>query len=171
MYWLPRRCVLVPTDFSVPSVDAIHTALAMVESGHDVHVLHVQHPIGGTRLHSAAAEDRKIWHAESVARLEAFLEDHELTGTTPVVLTGNPALRITDYARDQEIDLIVIASHGYQTGEHITLGSTTERVLHYADCPVLVLRPDGRVGSDRDLATIRQSHGFASADRSGEGFD
>jgi hypothetical protein len=41
MSWLPEKTVLVPTDFSGPSVDAIKTAMELVETAPDVHVLYV----------------------------------------------------------------------------------------------------------------------------------
>ena len=173
MYWLPRERVLVPTDFSDPSLDAVHTALAMVECGHDVHVLHVVEPVAADLVADLPAEfnqkssevaRRKHWREH----LQSFLTEHELEGLTAVVRTGEPALSITRYAREHDVDLIVMASQGYQRGERISLGSVTERVLHNADCPVLVLRPTGRLRRVRAKVGAQTGKGFAAAEPGAE---
>lgn len=170
MFWLPRVNVLVPTDFSDASVDAMHAALAMVESAHSVHVLHVVEPIPedllkfelppGFDAEHSEANRRKEWDQ----RLSSFIKKHDLGGLAGSVLTGEPALTITGYARDNEIDLIIIAAHGYEAGERISMGSVTERVLHNADCPVLVLRPDRRASSKSSGVRVRESDGFAAVE-------
>ena len=47
-------------------------------------------------------------------------------------------------ARELKIDLIVIATHGYTGVKHLVLGSTAERVVRHAGCPVLVVREKER---------------------------
>lgn len=167
MYWLPRKHVLVPTDFSVASVDAVHTALAMVESGQGVHVLHVVEPVSDEATDAELPQNFRPEEAEQARqlgryeRLKSFLKEHDLDGVTVVVRTGDPAITITRYARENDIDLLVMAAHGYQDGERISMGTVTERVLHNADCPVLVLRPDGRIPSKQPHVGIRESNGFS----------
>jgi nucleotide-binding universal stress UspA family protein len=167
MYWLPRKHVLVPTDFSVASVDAMHTALAMVESGQGVHVLHVVEPVSDETVVGELPQDSRSEEAEEARqrdryeRLKSFLKEHDLDGVTIVVRAGDPAITITRYARENDIDLLVMAAHGYQDGERISIGTVTERVLHNADCPVLVLRPDGRIPSKQPHVGIRESNGFS----------
>lgn len=167
MYWLPRKKVLVPTDFSEASVDAMHTALAMVEFGHNVHVLHVVEPIPQDLTAGELPHDSQLSDSDRTVRqerLDAFLTDHQFNGLSAAIRTGDPALGITHYAKENEIDLIVMAAHGYESGERISMGSVTERVLHNADCPVLVLRPDGRVAGTTSRVGIRESNGFAPAE-------
>lgn len=170
MYWLPRKRVLVPTDFSEASIDAMHTALAMVEYGHCVHALHVVEPMPADisakeRPQVASSEEVEATRRESCQqRLAAFLTNHEFDGLCSAVCTGDPALSITHYAKENDIDLIIMAAHGYEGGERISMGSVTERVLHNADCPVLVLRPDGRVPGKSPQASIRESNGFSAVE-------
>lgn len=170
MYWLPRKKVLVPTDFSDASVDAMHTALAMVEYGHNVHVLHVVEPIPADLTAGELSHDSELPDSDKTLRivrqerLDAFLTDREFNGLSSAIRTGDPALSITHYAKENDIDLIVMAAHGYERGERISMGSVTERVLHNADCPVLVLRPDGRVAGTTSRVRIRESNGFAPAE-------
>lgn len=170
MYWLPRKKVLVPTDFSDASLDAMHTALSMVEYAHCVHVLHIVQPIpddlaAGTLAQDAGpAESEEARRQVHLERLESFLTAGEVDGLIAVVQTGDPALCITQYARDNDIDLVVMAAHGYDRGERISMGSVTERVLHNADGPVLVLRPDRRASGERPRAGVRESSGFSPAE-------
>jgi nucleotide-binding universal stress UspA family protein len=56
------------------------------------------------------------------------------------VLVGNPSLKIIDYAKIEQIDLIVMASHGRTGLARFLLGSVTEKVVRTAPCPVLVWR-------------------------------
>lgn len=58
------------------------------------------------------------------------------------VVTGDPAGAIVDTAQEQNVDLIVLRSHGYSGLTRLVLGSVAERVLHEAPCPVLVLHND-----------------------------
>ncbi|MGK7957872.1 MAG: universal stress protein, partial [Crocosphaera sp.] len=53
---------------------------------------------------------------------------------------GNPSLEIVDYANNNNIDLIVIASHGRTGLNRFLLGSVAEKVVRLSQCPVLVWR-------------------------------
>ena len=57
------------------------------------------------------------------------------------LVRGNePAEDLISVANETDADLIVIATHGYTGLKHALLGSTTERVVRHAHCPVLVVR-------------------------------
>jgi nucleotide-binding universal stress UspA family protein len=56
------------------------------------------------------------------------------------VRTGLAAHEIVEAARELDSDLIVIATHGYTGWKHLCIGSTTERVVRTAPCPVFVVR-------------------------------
>jgi nucleotide-binding universal stress UspA family protein len=58
-----------------------------------------------------------------------------------VVLEGIPTTTIIDYAHDNNIGLIAIATHGYSGLRHITMGSTAEYILKHAGLPVLMVTP------------------------------
>jgi nucleotide-binding universal stress UspA family protein len=57
-----------------------------------------------------------------------------------LVRFGRSFHEITEAARNRKADLIIISTHGYTGLKHAVLGSTTERVVRYAPCPVLVVR-------------------------------
>ena len=57
-----------------------------------------------------------------------------------VLKTGKPFLEIIETASEENVDLIIIATHGHSGVEHILFGSTAEKVVRKAPCPVLTLR-------------------------------
>jgi universal stress protein A len=57
---------------------------------------------------------------------------------------GVPYEEIVNVATELAVDLVVIATHGYTALKHFLLGSTTERVVRLAPCPVLVVREQER---------------------------
>ncbi len=75
-------------------------------------------------------------------KLHMFIAEH-LGGDTTIVrdvIIGTPWLEICNYAEREEIDLIVMATHGLTGIRHILMGSTAERVVQHAKCPVLVVK-------------------------------
>ena len=57
-----------------------------------------------------------------------------------IVKTGKPFIEIIETAKEENVDLIIIATHGHTGMEHILFGSTAEKVVRKAPCPVLTLR-------------------------------
>ncbi|NPA25788.1 MAG: universal stress protein [Deltaproteobacteria bacterium] len=62
--------------------------------------------------------------------------------TNGVIRHGVPYEEIEDYARENDIDLIVMATHGHTGLSHILLGSVAEKIIRHAPCPVLTTRID-----------------------------
>lgn len=141
MSWLPKKNVVVPVDFSEQSLEAIQTALELVESTANVHIVHVVVPLTTITVGEAwAVED--IASRMSAARdyLAAFLKQHAVIGITSAVREGDPGLQIAEYAKSIGADLVVIPSHGRHGVQRLLLGSVAERVLRHVECPILVLR-------------------------------
>ncbi|MCH9030532.1 MAG: universal stress protein, partial [Bacteroidetes bacterium] len=57
-----------------------------------------------------------------------------------IIKTGKPFMEVIETAADEDTDLIIIATHGHSGMEHILFGSTAEKVVRKAPCPVLTLR-------------------------------
>lgn len=78
--------------------------------------------------------------ARAAGKLREYAERH-LAGceTETAAVLGIADKEIVRFAKEKEVDLIVMASHGYGPVRQLLLGSTTERVLHHAACPVLVI--------------------------------
>ncbi len=101
------------------------------------------------------ADELRRWEAEETERWLAEARDY-LTGMANLlaqegitvktsVVQGTPAEAILDYARGNEVDLIIMATHGRSGAARWTLGSITEKILHAAELPVLVVTPKSRL--------------------------
>ena len=141
----PKK-ILVPIDFSATSKKAFQYALRFAEQfGCEIALLHVVEPveaIAGTPLavdiFAQPEEDTTAAEAE-LAGLAAGSDNHPNPFTTAVRI-GHAPNEITKAAKDLDVDLIIIATHGYTSWRHLCIGSTAERVVRTAPCPVLVVR-------------------------------
>lgn len=139
--------ILVPTDFSECSQKAVEYAIAFAKQfGASLTLLHVLEPV--------AYPVGSDYMLGEVQNLDAKFQDeaHErlmdLTRSVvapdipavPMVRIGSAWQEITEIARDRDIDLIIIGTHGYTGLKHLVLGSTAEKVVRHAPCPVLTVR-------------------------------
>jgi len=139
------RKILVPTDFSSASKRAFSYALRFAEEpGSKIILLHVLEPetpltLAGQPAAAAFSEEELSDTEES---LRALADSAETTGinTRSIVRTGVAAHEIVEAAKDLDVDLVVIATHGFTGWKHFAIGSTAERVARAAPCPVLVVR-------------------------------
>ena len=141
MNWLPKKFVVVPVDFSDDSFAAISTALQLVAKPADVHVLNVLptiEPSDPEYLWTSADAPARQKHA--VQALNERLAQLNLTGVSVHTIVGDAGHKIADFAKDNHADLIVLPSHGRTGISRLLIGSTAERVVRLAHCPVLVLR-------------------------------
>jgi nucleotide-binding universal stress UspA family protein len=139
MAWYPRKCVLVPVDFSDPSFEAIKTALELVAHPADVHALHVMAPMtdmSGIWSIISLDERRDLAFKKLLERLSS----DNLPPISAGVRTGDPGEAIADYATEIKADLIVLPSHGRRGLNRMLMGSVAERVARLSPCPVLILR-------------------------------
>jgi universal stress protein A len=142
---LKIRDILVPLDFSEPSLKALKYAMAFAEQfGAKLTLLHVVEPIVVPDLaYMPLAIDHDRIAAGAKAKLEQLCKRNRLEPRLirkKLVRTGTPFRAITDAARGLKVDLIIVATHGYTGLAHALLGSTAERVVRHAPCPVLTVR-------------------------------
>jgi nucleotide-binding universal stress UspA family protein len=143
---VPRlQSILVPIDFSDESTRALRFASALAgPAGAKLMLLHVVEPIGTPDFvyYPMLMENERVVRTArerlEQLRVEAGIQSAQLGGL--LVRNGVAFHEITGAAKLLKIDLIVIATHGYTGLKHILLGSTTERVVRHAPCPVLVVR-------------------------------
>lgn len=136
------KSILVPIDFSSPSEAALDEAVRVANRFRSkITLVHVipSPKTKGNRFCVAlsAASD------EQNSRLKRLVEQKEIDTKLiehSLVLQGHPFHQIIQLASSIKTDLIVIATHGYTGIKHFMLGSTTERVVRHAPCPVLVAR-------------------------------
>jgi universal stress protein A len=140
--------ILVPTDFSDASNHAIDEAIGlarMLES--ELIVLHVNQGVA-----SQASQFLSDTHVKDAAQLATqsakaqlkAIEETRLAGVsssrTILVETANAVDGICEWAANNGVDLIVIATHGRTGLSRFLLGSVTERVVRHAPCHVLTVR-------------------------------
>jgi nucleotide-binding universal stress UspA family protein len=144
---LHLKKILVPIDFSETSKKAFQYAMKFAEQFDcEITLLHVVEPISPMVGAPLAVEAFSVADDEfSVAeqKLAVLAAESHVNGANSVhslVRIGHAPNEITKAAKDLDVDLIVIATHGYTSWRHLCMGSTTERVVRAAPCPVLVVR-------------------------------
>ncbi len=136
--------ILAPTDFSECSHHALRHAaqLAKVFNG-TIHLVHVIEPIEKTDqwsyVSTAVEEIRPLVEQEVSKKLDALASEIRAEGVTVETrfLHGSGYAMLAEYANRHQIDLIVIGTTGKRGLEYMILGSTTERLLRMAHCPVM----------------------------------
>jgi nucleotide-binding universal stress UspA family protein len=132
--------ILIPIDFSTRSDDAADAATAVAEYFHSqITVLHVLTPRFEAPL--APAGQRTVIHGFAREDAEENMEEFRRNAwrdlkVQRVLLEGDPARTIVEYADSEHIDLIMMPTHGYGPFRRLLLGSVTAKVLHDAKCPV-----------------------------------
>jgi len=157
--------ILVTTDFSPESRKAFRYAVAFAKQfGAALDVVSIVEPVpmmSGPEMSpiavdpSATAKSTKQMLVEWIAR-----EVPSTVRATALVRQGRAFLEIVAVAQQRGADLIVISTHGYSGLMHVFMGSTAERVVRHAPCPVLVVRQhehDFLAGSKNKTATKKTS--------------
>ena len=142
---LKIETILVPLDFSPASLGALDYAVWLAKQfSAAIHLVHVYPPDEASSVPGAG--HLLFETAETIERL-----NEELTGIhrkhVPTyrpeschVRTGQPYQEIVRLAREIDADVIALATRGHSGLKHLLLGSTAERVVRSAPCPVLVVR-------------------------------
>jgi len=145
---LAIRRMLVPIDFSPPSRAALAFARPLVEKFqaelHLVHVFAADYPLASMAalplvVPQIEVERRVRSHLQSAAKRETAIIRRENVHARK----GRPFQEICRLARELRVDLIVTATRGRTGLKHLALGSTAERVVRHAPCPVLVVHRHG----------------------------
>jgi nucleotide-binding universal stress UspA family protein len=140
--------ILIPTDFSEPSAVAVKYGLALSEAfGASVQILHVLedpfiHGWAGEGYMPDLASFRQTLREQANSQLEKTLSPADRAKYHAQVVTkfGAPFLEIVRFAKEQEVDLIVMGTHGRGPVAHMLMGSVAEKVVRKAPCPVLTVR-------------------------------
>lgn len=145
---IPPKTVLVPTDFSDTSALALRYAKELARWFESVmHLLHVVSDADvspGTEAFWGFSEKnvQRRWVEEATSKLGTLCStDEQATfDVRTAVEIGTPFVAVVRYARDHQIDLIVMGTHGRGAVKHLLLGSVAEQVVRQAPCPVLTVR-------------------------------
>ena len=147
---IPVEHILFPTDFSETAGVAMTYACELADifkaTLHVIHVLENTNPTGGwtagvkyTPPPPALTEGMKHEGEKELKRILAKLQPQP-PKVVLAVRTGSPLVEIVRYAKEQQIDLIVMGTHGHGPVAHMLLGSVADNVIRRAPCPVLTVR-------------------------------
>jgi nucleotide-binding universal stress UspA family protein len=143
--------ILIPTDFSEFSQEAIRYGCELAKKfSAELHFIHVAQdafplapeagmlsvPHGEYMAHLIATSERMLQNVPDPAIYQGPV-------AARVIEVGVPFLEIIRYAREHDIDLIVLATHGRTGIVHMLMGSVAEKVVRKAPCPVLTIHPEG----------------------------
>ena len=138
---LAMNKIVVPVDFSEGSAGAARQAAALSRHFHsEVVLLHVQRPLNyavGALDGGYIGDLPEVIAEQGRKQLDSFVEEN-FTGlhVRRVLVEGDPARRIVEFAHEESANLIVMPTHGYGPFRRFILGSVTAKVLHDAECPV-----------------------------------
>ncbi len=138
--------ILVPVDLPSISTGVVHQAALLARHFHsEIVLLHVVTPLSypAGLFEKGHQLTEKDLHAEAVKGAEKDLDVSlrpELEGIAVkrLLLRGEPAREIMQAARDENVDLIAMASDGLGAIYRLLLGSVTAKVLHDSDCPMWI---------------------------------
>jgi universal stress protein A len=147
---LKWRRILVPLDFSGHSRRALEAAVPLARrSGGRIIVVHVvQPPVALSPIPASGQYVVPIDNERAIQAAQDRLNEQARKLVPPgllesaLVRQGNPAHEITSVARKLKVDLIAIATRGHSGLKRVLIGSTAERVVRHAGCPVLAVRRD-----------------------------
>jgi nucleotide-binding universal stress UspA family protein len=167
--------ILVPLDFSPASVEALGYAVSMAK--HFRAAIHLAHVYPADEASSAlGAGHLLLQSAETIGRL-----NEQLTGIhrehVPTfypenchIRVGRPYEQIIGLAREINADLIALSTRGHSGLKHLLLGSTAERVVRSASCPVVVVRKRkqrSKIASEFAIRTILVPTDFSQCSLAG----
>jgi nucleotide-binding universal stress UspA family protein len=139
--------ILVPVDFSPLSKKALLYAARLAQQFNaEVTLFHVVEPEIPPAFDGYMIAPPPISNgatASHAGRMKTWVSSARNAGVERIgstIRAGLAAFEIVEAAKELDVDLIVIATHGYKGWKHFAIGSTAERVVRAAPCPVLVVR-------------------------------
>jgi len=140
----PFKRVLVGCDFSPDSINALNYVLGFAQEFKiELHLIHIVEPTGYETLFKLPSAPREKFKKELFEMIEKKLHSvvaekglNGLNLSTQLVV-GKPYEQLIQYAKNNNIDLIALGTRGLGMVEEILVGSTTDRVVRRAPCPVL----------------------------------
>ncbi len=160
---LDFKNILVPTDFSSNSIPALELGCHLAKQNKSV--LHVLHIIDQFYKSKPIRDEFNLKRFEQTRFLEAeeelrrFINKVSFQGMPlmEVLKEGKAHEQILLYAKNNNIDLIVIASHGWTGLSHLITGSVANKVLRYSDIPTICVKSNNFV-AQKNTATFKSTY-------------
>ena len=157
---LSVKKILLPTDGSEHSYEALRYASSFARqfniTVYILTVIEIHHSIYDVYADEITLDLQESKIASLVnQRLDETAKKAREFGVKDIItLTrfGSPYQEILNVAKEKEVDMIVLATHGRSGIAHFLVGSVTEKVIRTAPCPVLVVRPNvhGLINEDQE---------------------
>lgn len=140
--------ILVPVDFSEHSRKAVRYAFAFARQfDAEVTLVHIIEQIvypGDWMYPPITMTDFAVEKSDEIMKRLRLLDTGSGVKIGHVVRPGRAWKEVTEIAREEKSDLIILATHGYTGLKHVLLGSVAEKIVRHAPCPVLSVRADER---------------------------
>ena len=144
---MPPKLILAPTDFSDPSHAALDVAADMASRfGAELLLVHVVPVIpdlpDSVTIFKEGEYEQNLQDiaAKQLSELAATLGQKNVKIRTEVGLANDVGMELVRIAEQNQVDMIVISTHGMSGWRQIAFGSVAKKVVEEADCPVLALR-------------------------------
>jgi universal stress protein A len=135
--------ILVGLDLSAESQQVIDRVKFLFHNNDSkISVCHILEPLAftyGGDIPVDLSDVQSQLQAQATERLAALAQQLNVDSKHQHIILGHPAQEMHSMAKDQDIDLIVVGSHG-RHGLALIFGSTSNSVLHGATCDVLAVR-------------------------------
>ncbi len=142
------RKILFPVDFIENSSKLLPYVLSMAEKYDSrIYILHVVPNIDKWGVHFIPHPSMKTFQQEAMEGAEKAMEklcNEQLKGCTNferILVTGDPAMEILRIIEEEDIDLVMMGTHGRKGLEQVIFGSVAENVVKKSPAPVLVINP------------------------------
>ena len=135
--------MLVAIDLTEEAPQVLNKAKAMSEAySAELMLVHVVEPVGyayGGDIPMDLTELQDQLDKAAREQLGAYGDQYGVSGTNQVVTVGRPESEIHRLAKEQDVDLVIVGSHG-RKGFQLLSGSSANGVLHGTECDVLAVR-------------------------------
>jgi len=155
---LPIKKILCPTDFSEASDVSIKAADELaLHFGAELILVHVVSPMPAVRPTGTIPVPTKNNYFDEMQKVAAeslkdLIEKHvcRSISTRPLVAIGRAGEEITRLAKEEDVDVIVLSTHGETGLTRMIFGSVAEKVVRLSSCPVLTLHPPEETGGSEN---------------------
>jgi nucleotide-binding universal stress UspA family protein len=141
--------ILIPVDFSLHAMSAAETGAYIAQKTNaTIHLIHVVRApedweiLSEPQQKKAPEIESRIAAAELKAKEFSLLPIFNSVTVIPRVFGGVPYKTILDYVDDYRIDIIIMGAHGASESTNLFIGSTAQKVIRSASCPVLSVKKD-----------------------------
>ncbi|MCX5812857.1 MAG: universal stress protein [Proteobacteria bacterium] len=142
--------IVCPIDFSEFTNDIIKYAVSLAKKyDAELHFFHVIPNLNYfTPYESFLTPENLVLIEKNIEKevekdFEKIIKGIDIS-VIKVIKTGVTFIEIIDYIKEENIDLVVMGTHGRSGIEHILIGSVAEKILRRSPCPVLIIRPKGK---------------------------